>query len=67
MFIFYGPRICIAVVGCPKNTGPWKGRLKRYFVNLKAVELAKKRYQSVEDVKKNKQFLSNAQGRVSKI
>ena len=24
-----------------KNTGAWKGRIKRFFVNLKAVELAK--------------------------
>ena len=24
-----------------KNTGPWKGRLKRFFVNAKAIELAK--------------------------
>ena len=36
----------------------WKGRLKRFFVNTKAEELAKN---------KNKQYLLNAQGRGSRI
>ena len=50
-----------------KNTGTWKGRLKRFFVDPFAVELEKMVLISFEDIKKISNFLFYAQGRGSKI
>ena len=50
-----------------KNTEAWKGRLKRFFVDPYAVELAKYVTNIILRYSKNKQFLFYAQGRGSKI
>ena len=41
----------------PKNTGAWKGRLKRFFVDPYTVELAKNDTNIIQRYPKNKQFL----------
>ena len=51
----------------PKNTGAWKGRLKRFFVDPYTVELAKNGTNIIQRYPKNKQFLFYAQGRSSKF
>ena len=51
----------------PKNTGAWKGRLKRFFVDPYAVEIVKNGTNIICRYQKNKQFLFYAQGRGSKI
>ena len=50
-----------------KNTGAWKGRLKRFFVDPFVVELATNGTNIIWRYSKNKQFLFYAQGRGSKI
>ena len=37
----YGHKYLVAMVAKAKNTGAWKGRLKRFFVNPYPEELAK--------------------------
>ena len=50
-----------------KNTGAWKGRLERFFVDLYPVELAKNGTNIFWRYSKNKQFLFHAQRCGSKI
>ena len=50
-----------------KNTGAWKGRLKRFFVDPYPVKLAKNGTNIISRYSKNKQFLFYTQGRSSKL
>ena len=50
-----------------KNTGVWKGRLKSFFENTKAVELAKMVLISVEDIQKINNFCFMHKGVAQKL
>ena len=50
-----------------KNTWAWKGKLKRFFVNPKAVEMEKNGTDIIWRYSKNKYFLFYAQGCGSKF
>ena len=51
----------------PKNTGAWKGRLKRFFVDPYAVELAEMVLISFEDIQKISNFCFMHKGVAQKL